>query len=409
MNKKIRMALLACIVCLVCSLNATAGEKLEFKNGELNNPWNMEELKKTPKYTMEEAKDGVRAVVLEAMDYRGHRKQVFAYYSTPGILKGDPSLDKNLPAVVCAHGGGGRAFEEWVKIWAERGYAAICVDQRGYGANKVPLEFGFTEGGTRSTPYFTAHEDRNEDWFYQAIGDVVCSHSLILSRPEVDPTRSAIVGISWGGIITTLVAGLDDRFKVASPVYGCGFLYDTGSMAPQIDEKSVLTQTRWRTEYDPALYVCNAKIPVLFVNGTNDTHFYTDQWQATTDLAKNVSRSMRFEMKHGHGPGWTPKEIYSFVGKHLGMDEGYSAPKFTKIKNKNGQISCTVKGAMPGYRAYLIYTTGDDYSHKDKWVKTEVPVLDDVVVADVESDYMQWFIAVEYPDEANFSSEIFFR
>ena len=42
----------------------------------------------------------------------------------------------------------------------------------------------------------------------------------------MDRRRIGITGISWGGYLTCIVAGLDDRLKVAVPVYGCGFLGD---------------------------------------------------------------------------------------------------------------------------------------------------------------------------------------
>lgn len=407
MSKK--FALLLCFVALCLGVSA-AGEKLEFKKAKLaQSPWNLEELYKTPKFTMGEIKDGVRTVVYEALDYQGKTKEVFAYYSSPGTLKGDPSLDKNLPAIVCAHGGGGKAFDAWVKKWAEKGYAAISMDQRGYGEDRVPLENGFKEGEKEQTPYFKSNEDQTEDWFYQAVADVVISHSLLLSLPEVDKTRTGITGISWGGIITTLVSGLDDRFKVAVPVYGCGYLYDTGSMAPQIAGGSELTIERWRTQYDPALHVQNTKIPMLFVDGTNDNHFYTNQWQATTECVSDVARSVRFEMNHGHGSGWNPQEIYDYVGKLFGMYDGEAAPEFTKLKNKKGKISCTVQGAMEGYKAFLVYTTDSDYSHKDKWVKQELEYSNDNIQATVGSDYVQWFITLEYPNTANYSSPVFFK
>ena len=63
-----------------------------------------------------------------------------------------------------------------------------------------------------------------DQWTYHAVADVILAHSLVLSFPEVDPNRTALTGISWGGYLTCIVAGLDDRFKAAVPVYGCGFL-----------------------------------------------------------------------------------------------------------------------------------------------------------------------------------------
>ncbi len=375
-------------------------------------PWNMESLCRTPSYEMGEPHNGVVEIVYRAMDYRGRSKEVFAYYSTPGILSGDRTLDHDLPAVVCVHGGGGEAFEAWVKIWAKRGYAAISMDQRGYGAGGArrgePLKYGFKEGVGRSTPFFVGYEDQHDDWFYQAVGDVVTAHSLIRSFEEIDAQRTAIVGISWGGIITTLVSGLDDRFSVAVPVYGCGYLYEAGSMSPQIAEASDIVQRRWRELYDPSLYVRRSKIPMLFVNGTNDRHFHTNQWQKSVDLAHNAQQSMRYKMVHGHNAGWRPEEIYEFVDKYLKCDSDIKIPNFSKLRLKDGRFTCRVKGLSVGSKIYVISTSSSLTTEKAKWQKREVKCIDGEVEGVIESGCRQFFVSAELPSGANYSSSIMF-
>ena len=44
------------------------------------------------------------------------------------------------------------------------------------------------------------------------------------SLPEVDADRTGLTGISWGGIIAEIVAGVDGRLKFIVPVYASGFL-----------------------------------------------------------------------------------------------------------------------------------------------------------------------------------------
>ena len=41
--------------------------------------------------------------------------------------------------------------------------------------------------------------------------------------------RVGLTGISWGGYLTSLAMSLDDRLKLAVPVYGCGFLGDNSA------------------------------------------------------------------------------------------------------------------------------------------------------------------------------------
>jgi hypothetical protein len=52
---------------------------------------------------------------------------VFAYIGYP------PNASKNnkVPAVILVHGGAGTAFPQWVKIWNDKGYAAIAMDLEG--------------------------------------------------------------------------------------------------------------------------------------------------------------------------------------------------------------------------------------------------------------------------------------
>ena len=64
----------------------------------------------------------MRALFYEGADYKGGPTWVFAYYAAP---EGKPPAG-GWPAVVCAHGGGGTAFPEWVRKWNQNGYAAIA-------------------------------------------------------------------------------------------------------------------------------------------------------------------------------------------------------------------------------------------------------------------------------------------
>lgn len=379
--------------------------EMSFNTGKV---WNVDELYKSPDFEVVSEKNGVRGIIYKSIDYKGKAKDVFAYYSTPGLLKGKPETDKNLPAVVCVHGGGGKAFEEWVKIWARRGYAAISMDCRGYGENRVPLENGFKEGEAQKTPFFVANKDITDDWFYQAIPDVLKAHSLILSFKEIDKQRTAVTGISWGGIITTLVAGLDTRFKVAVPVYGCGYLYETGSMAPQIKRQKEPAISRWHNDYDPSLYVVNSKIPMLFVNGTNDGHFFMNQWQKTTELVRDVYRSIHLEMKHGHAPGWKPEEIYKFIGDKLGVTKAV-LPEFNDISVKDKKIVCKVNNVADGDEIFLLYSTSSDINNKAKWLRKNLNLSGNKLNFTLPEGTRMWLISVSQADKSNFSSKVYFR
>ncbi|MFI3267237.1 MAG: prolyl oligopeptidase family serine peptidase, partial [Rikenellaceae bacterium] len=308
----------------------------------------------------------------------------------------------------CVHGGKGRAFDEWVKIWAKRGYAAISMDLRGYGKDRVLLENGFQEGPEQITPNFVAFEEQTDDWFYQAVSDVVLSHSLIRSFAEVDTTKTAITGISWGGIMTTLVTGLDNRFKASVPVYGCGYLYMEGSMGPRIEDNTELAHERWYNQYDPALYFKDAKIPVLFVNGTNDNHFFVNQWTKTTELVSEKQYSMRLRMTHGHIDGWKPQEIYTFVDNILGVNTYTATPEFLKLKLKKNKLSCQVLNINSEDKVSIIYTNSTILDNNSTWEREYIDFDSEKLTFEVNSECSACYISVETKDSGHFSSEILF-
>ncbi|MDP7290157.1 MAG: hypothetical protein QGH94_19395, partial [Phycisphaerae bacterium] len=111
-------------------------------------PWDIPALSKAPEVhpTTERPAKGMRAFFYEGADYKGKPTHVFAYYSAP---KGKAPAG-GWPAVVCAHGGGGTAYPEWVKYWNSKGYAAIAMDLEGHlpGGKSHQVEGNFPTGKT---------------------------------------------------------------------------------------------------------------------------------------------------------------------------------------------------------------------------------------------------------------------
>ena len=91
-----------------------------------------------PDYDLKPETDwyGVKALYFEGAKYKDNKTKVFCYMGYP-----KNSEKSKVPAVVLVHGGGGHAYAEWVKIWNDRGYAAIALDLRGFlpASNKKGL------------------------------------------------------------------------------------------------------------------------------------------------------------------------------------------------------------------------------------------------------------------------------
>ena len=147
-------------------------------------------------------------------------------------------------------------------------------------------------------------------WPYHAVASVMLAHSLLASLPEVDPEKIGITGISWGGVVTCIIAGLDNRFAFAAPVYGCGFINEQIALHGSTTADAV---AEWCSLWDPVLYLPQAGMPVIFISGAADPAFSLGAWERTVSFPQGkVVRSMRPELPHCHRLGLTP-EVSAFA------------------------------------------------------------------------------------------------
>jgi hypothetical protein len=114
-----------------------------------------------------------------------------------------------------------------------------------------------------------------------------------------------------------MVAGLDDRFKVTVPVYGCGFIHESSVWVPTFGKMKDGWRKTWIDNFEPSKYLGNAKMPMLFVNGTNDFAYPLDSYQKSYRLVKDRNVCVTVNMPHSHPAGWAPKEIGLFVDSYL--------------------------------------------------------------------------------------------
>jgi len=281
-----------------------------------------------------EGDDRIRPLFFAGPEYRGRPTRVFAWYGAPAAPPGT-----KLPAMVLVHGGGGTAFERWVKVWNDRGYAAIAVDLCGC----VPRgTYGnwerHAEGGPAGwdAAFGQVEEPLTDQWPHQAVSAIVLAHSLVRSFAEVDAGRVGLTGISWGGYLTCLTAGVDPRFRLAVPVYGCGHLADDSAWLSRFAEMGPEKAARWTAWWDPASWLPRAEMPMLWVNGTNDFAYPPGSWQRSYRLPKGPrTLCLRVRMPHGHGPaGENPEEIRAFADAILQPRAPATAAPLATIKGQ---------------------------------------------------------------------------
>ncbi len=329
-------------------------------------PWPLERLQAAPAFqpATEFKEKDVQAVYFDGLPYHGQPTRVFAWYALPTLKPG-----QRCPAMVLVHGGGGTAFAAWVRLWTSRGYAAIAMDTCG----AMPKgSYGKWErhelGGPPGWGGFESLEEPIEDqWTYHAVADVMLAHSLIRSFPEVDPERTGLTGISWGGYLTCITAGVDARFKFAVPVYGCGFLGDNSAWLEQFKQMGADKTGRWLALWDPSIYLSHAAMPMLWVTGTNDFAYPMDSLRKSYRLPKG-SRTLciRIRMPHGHGgAGENPEEIHTFADSFF--ESAPALPALVTQGRDGREVWAKFRSPEPLKQAELVFTKDLGKWQDRKW------------------------------------------
>ena len=340
-------------------------------------PWNLAELKKVPQATWGKKSAPVQEVYYQGEPLREKPTRVFAYYARPESGEGP------WPGMVLVHGGGGTAFPEWAALWAMRGYAALTMDLAGCGPERKRLADGMPDqGDSEKFRKFSNDDESRTLWTCHAVAAVIRGHSLLASRPEVDANRTGLTGISWGGYLTCIVAGLDDRFKVAVPVYGCGFLHENSCWLGEFAKLGPEQTARWIACFDPSRYLSGVRCPILFLNGTNDFAYPLDSYQKSYRLVPGrVDLRIEVRMPHGHSQGWAPQEIGLYVDSIL--KGGDPLPRLGPLKTASGKATSTFTAKVPVVQGHLHYTTDTGNWQQRNWQSAEAQLAEGTVAAEL--------------------------
>jgi len=411
-------------ISLLSALTLVSGSLMAEQVG----PWNLDVLKSTvPAMKWVQQKQPVHSLTYAGEKYKGRDTEVFAFYASP-ITLGEAKPGTKFPGVVLVHGGGGTAFVEWAHLWAKRGYAAIAMDLGGMRPpdpvfdEKTRAPAGHQSDGKLRTPlpnggpgqghgekFDSIGGDTSDDWPFHAAASVIRAHNLLRTFPEVEAEHTAVTGISWGGYTTCLVASLDDRFKAAAPVYGCGFLHEGESVQKPSIDKLGDRKAAWVKEYDPGSLLPRCHVPIFFVNGTNDVHYVLDSYMKSFNVVPG-EKQMRIEvnMRHGHPPGWAPKEIGLFIDSKCRDGTPLPVPGEPVIKGDSVKLTCTSATALK--KAELHYTSDTGLRSKRTWKSIPATVHANTVTAPLPpADANTWYISITDERDAMVSTAVILR
>ncbi len=239
-----------------------------------------------------------------------------------------PKTPGKHPGILVLHGSGGSAEEEKAMAWAQRGYVAVAPDMPGLYSplthGDLPMSKGYADGR------YTMQPDTTRSVIFDGMLAAMKALDLLRAQPDVDTNRIGVVGVSWGGTMTTMVCGLaGERVKAGFAIYGCGFFdkggWRAGKPSPGAKSGSLAANMtaeeteRWLRDLDPGRRVPQMKASFFHAAATNDFFGWPESVQATFDAIpsqKNHLYSPNDNHKI-HVPGGTVFEPTKASGPQL--------------------------------------------------------------------------------------------
>lgn len=181
----------------------------------------------------------LKPVTLEVRDFPGYRREKFVFESRPGLpVLGYLLLPKSARAPVAAAicvPGHGRGVDDIVGIdengrdrtvkvgyqydfaiqAVEHGLAAVAIEPLGFGCRRDPANQARGLGQKACEPVAGSALLLGQTMIGWRVWDVMRTIDWIETRPELDPRRVGIIGISGGGTCSLFSAALDSRLQAA--------------------------------------------------------------------------------------------------------------------------------------------------------------------------------------------------
>ncbi len=290
-------------------------------------------------------------------DYIGEESYAFAFLGIPE----DASEQNRKPAVLLIHGGGGTAYWQWVKEWVNRGYVALAMDLEGH----VPKPEGTSDNAPADlyvdSQYNAPHNQNYGDaelpieqtWMYYAVSTAILGNSLLHSLNCVDIYKIGVCGVSWGGVITSIISGYDDRFAFSIPIY-CS-LNIASSKAGNLN--SYYRSHPAARVWDDDEGLSRVETPILFLAMNDDVNALPDSISYTAERCKNATVSFVRNWAHSHSHAFARPEPYAFADSIVKDGSGLVRVE-SQPQGTSGAVSITVPEGIQ-VKAYIAFTGGN--------------------------------------------------
>ncbi len=239
-----------------------------------------------------------------------------------------PDGDGPHPLLLWIHGGPLNSWNQWSWRWnpmlaAARGYAVLLPDpalSTGYGLD-------FVNRGWNA-------------WGQAPYTDLMAITDVVEARPDVDETRTAAMGGSFGGYMANWVAGHTDRFRAIVTHASLWALDQFNGTTDSSQYWSSIFDADGIAANDPHRFVAEISSPMLVIHGDKDYRVPIGEglrlWSELAEhhAAPDGSMPHRFlyfpdenhwVLSPQHATVWY-ETVFAFLGQHV-LDEDWQRPE----------------------------------------------------------------------------------
>ena len=278
--------------------------------------------------------------------------RIFCAYARP--IK--PS--KPVPALIMIHGGGGHSDTPGA-LWAAQTFkcAVIHVDWSG---ESIPGPLHSTKWRSGSTTPSTMTPTPRSNLIYHIVLALHRALDFMSQQPEVDMSKVASFGGSWGGYLSLMLAGTDSRVGCVMSAFGAGGWEKSRSgLSKGIEQLPKDQKAQWFELFDAMSYAKQTKAAVLMTTSANDHYF----WQGGLmehyqKLPGKKHLVIAPNGDHGTGgPRWTDA-AWPWVKQFFEGNDEFPEVDPGSFNRKGNTYSWIAQGTKPIKNAILYFSPG---------------------------------------------------
>jgi dienelactone hydrolase len=158
-------------------------------------------------------------ISIHTFTFASEKKRDGTIERVPALLV-RPAAEGRYPVLIVLHGTGGskEGMKPWLNDLAHKGIIGVAIDARYHGERSGGAKGSAAYVGAITAAWRAPKDEMEHPFYYDTVWDLWRLIDVLEKRPDIDPKRIGMLGISMGGIETWLAASVDERVAVALPL-----------------------------------------------------------------------------------------------------------------------------------------------------------------------------------------------